>query len=516
MTNDRDNLPLQMTPSGEQVDTRPAHVEQWLNSLSYADFQKTGQLLYEATLATNQQLVKPSVRLELVELYNRPYQYYIDSRIKTEAQHTLQSIESVQSQINMLKRIAVNLGYACKLAAEEELRKKSLWRQSTPPLATLLSALTYLSQALIFSYLEYSPAPKNLWLDLNSIYDYAETLGKENSALPLSASDAHQTMHTVAQSYKRIVLASLSDPHQLPFGAIWEIYEQLDSWTGYVHITRYGSRDDPAGNFVVDLNGDTAPVPYFKFNHDRATDKHRLIDATRLSGLIQDKCESIRRDNNLNDNLKFSPHHAKLVLNHLSRTWSLPPRRYFPREERKGLLSLACGLNAAYFFINNETEDLPGQDGPPVSSEFKAEEWELVDQGSGGIAVIRNTRPGHDIRIGDLVAINHDKKEKKWIIGIIRWMMVYKTYNYKIGIQIIAKSALPVAVRALSGSVQDSQFQRALSVSEDNEQFLLTGKGMYMEDRELEIKTQDGTFRAGATAIKESTLGFEYFHIRIQ
>ena len=31
-------------------------------------------------------------------------------------------------------------------------------------------------------------------------------------------------------------MASLVDPHHLPFGAIWEVYDQLDSWADHTQI----------------------------------------------------------------------------------------------------------------------------------------------------------------------------------------------------------------------------------------------------------------------------------------
>lgn len=520
---------MRASTSGEQIDTRPLYIEEWLDSLPYIDFQKTGQLLYEATLATNQQEIKPSVRLELVELYNRPYQYYLDSQIKAGAQHTLQSIETMQSQISILKRIAVNLGYACKLAAEQELKKKSLWRQSKPPLHAMQLSLNYLSHALIFSYLEYSPTPKNVWRELNFIYDFAETLGKENTPLPLPASETKHNTSTIAQAYKRIVLASLSDPHHMPFGAIWEIYEQLYFWSSHVHITRFGLMDKPSGYFVVNLDSDSAPLPYFKFNKDRTTDKHRLIDATRLSNIVEEKLISINKGEGQKEGFKLSPHYAKLILGHLSKAWGLPPKRYFPREERKGKLYLTYGLNAVYFFINEEIEFISDHnnsdtntiiDEPEVnneaimSSNYKVEQWEIVDQGSGGFAVMRSAKSAYNIRVGDLVAVRNETEEQNWLIGVIRWMIVRQSTIYKIGIQIISNEVLPVTVRARSGSALDSQFRRALLFSEEKQTSIITGKGLYMDNRELEIKTQDKSFKVKATAMKESTLGFEYFNIQ--
>ena len=97
MKYDANKLPLRSSSTGEQIETRPLYIEEWLDSLPYVDIKKTSQLLFEATRATNEQKsLNSSVRLELVELYNRPYQYYIDSQIKAGAQHTLQSIETMQ------------------------------------------------------------------------------------------------------------------------------------------------------------------------------------------------------------------------------------------------------------------------------------------------------------------------------------------------------------------------------------------------------------------------------------
>ena len=105
MASDINKLPSRKTSSGMQMETRPLHIEEWLDKLPYIDFEKTGQLLFEAIQATNKESIKPSVRLELVELYHRPYQYYLDLQIKTGTQHTLQSISTMQAQLEILKKI---------------------------------------------------------------------------------------------------------------------------------------------------------------------------------------------------------------------------------------------------------------------------------------------------------------------------------------------------------------------------------------------------------------------------
>jgi len=334
------NLPLRSTSGGQQIDTRPMYVEEWLDALPYVDFKKTSLLLYEATRLTNKQKIKPAIRLELVELYGRPYHYYIDSQIKTGAQQTLQSIESAQQQIKVLKKIAVNLGLACKLSADETPKKKTLWGQTRPPLLNHLLSLNFLSHALIFSFLEYSPTPKNVWREINFVYDFAESLSKENSSIALPDSHSKQGVTSISHAYKRIALASLADPHHLPYGAIWEIYEQLTSWTQLVNISNYITPSDSSCQFVIKLDSDSCPIPFGKFNTDRASDSHRLIDASGLTAEVQKHLEVLESGGKLEKSLIISPYFSRMILDHLSKVWGLPAKRKSPRKERQGTLEL--------------------------------------------------------------------------------------------------------------------------------------------------------------------------------
>lgn len=531
----RNSIPLRKTSAGDQIETRPLYVEEWLDSLPYIDFQKTSQLLYEASKATNQQDLKPSVRLELATIYNRPYQYYLDSQIKTGAQHTLQSIETMQSQINILKHIAVNLSYACKLVVQETLIPKTMWRHSKPPLSAMLMSLNYLSHALIFSFLEYAPVPKSVWTELNFIYDFAEGLGQKNASIVPVGGDPKKDTTTIEEAYKRIAMASLVDPHHLPFGAIWEIFEQLKSWSEYTQIKVFGKPDNPAGYFVIDLESDTRPTAYIDFKATSANRKHRLIDAGALGSLIKKHLDLLESGQRLDDSVQLSAYFAKSILSQMSRTWSLPPKRYSPRQTQTGVLNLACGLNSIYFYLNDEQEfispDMPDSDdmtdefeyrlGQPditVTADYETEQWQLVNQGPGGFAVTRHGKPRNMIRVGDLVGISHaangSAPSSSWAIGVIRWLMIKKKNIYKIGIQTIAVDIFAAAVRATSGRPQESQFRRAFIAGETMDSgvnSIITSKGLFKNARELEINYQNEIFRVYADSLTESSISFEHF-----
>jgi hypothetical protein len=527
MTSDINTLPRRKTSTGLQMETRPLYIEEWLDKLPYIDFEKTGQILFEAIKVTNKESIKPSIRLELVELYHRPYQYYLDLQIRTGAQHTLQSIGTMQSQLAILKKIAVNLALACKLAVDDLLKRKTLWGQSKPPLPAMLMSLNYLSHAMIFSFLEYSPIPKNVWREVNSIYTFAQDLGQENNTIILPGKDRKAAATSIAHAYKKIVLASLADPHHLPFGAIWEIFEQLQDWAKLVHIKHYQAPATPTGHFVVNLDSDTSPLPYSKFNSKLASEKHRLIDATELGKLIQQQLAILNSGKSLDDSIRISPYFARSIVLHISKAWGLPPKRSLPRKSGEGTMLISCGLNSTYFFVNHEedfvvprvisedADDFSDEQDTTAQKSYSADEWSLVDQGSGGFAVIKNDKPGDIIRVGDLVGIKNDSATNgKWKLGVIRWLMIRQNKIYKVGIQMIGVDAHAAAIRACNGSKLDLQYRRALLIGEPSTNAdisVITHKGLFIDERELEISYNKQSFKVLADSLKESTVSFEHF-----
>ncbi|MCG8379943.1 MAG: hypothetical protein MI865_10785 [Proteobacteria bacterium] len=527
------DLPLRKSGHGSEIETRPLYIEEWLDSLPYIDFKKTSLLIHEALVATNKAEVKPSTRLELIELYNRPYQYYVDSQIKAGAQHTLQTIDAMQSQVSLMKQIAVDLSFGCKLAVEAEFNKKTLWKKSKPPVEGMLMSMNYLSHALIFSFLEYAPVPKKVWQQLNFIYDFAESLGLEKKLYSIPGANNKRVQTTVDHTFKRIMMASLVDPHHLPFGAIWEIFEQLNNWAEYTQIHSMQSISNSTGYFVFDLKKDNKPIAYAKFNMKDANDKTRLLDSTPLESLIQKQIDLIQLGQQIDKSIVLSPFYAKSLLGHMLKAWGLPPKRYFPRKAKSGSMNIVTGVNALYYFLNDGnsfqtthvpensdddeidiTEDNTGELITSSGAHYFYENWRIVDEGSGGYAAIRDKKPKKPIRVGDLVGINLDKENKIWNIGVIRWLMVSKEVH-KIGLQNITDTAKPIALRACNGSKADREYRPAFLISHNGStNSIIAEKGLFISDRELEIKVDEKIQKIVANNLNDSSISYEVFSYR--
>jgi len=518
-------LPTRKTSNGIEIETRPLHIEEWLDSLPYIDFNKTSALLYEALVATNKATIKSTTRIELVELYNRPYQYYVESQIKAGAQHTLQTIDAMQSQVSRMKQIAVALSFTCKIAFDTALNKKTLWKQSKPPVEAMLMSMNYLSHALVFSFLEYAPVPKNVWQQLNFIYDFSESIGCHKKTYSIPGANNKNVNTSIEHNYKKIIMASLVDPHHLPFGAIWEIYDQLDTWADYTQISPMRFVSNTTGHFVLDLKTDDKPMSLAKFNPDNATENNRLLDSTPLENLIQKQIDLLQMGQQLDKTIVLSPFYAKSLLSHMLKAWGLPPKRYFPRKAKSGHLNIVTGVSAIYYCLNNgiaftsnivsdENDEIDVSENladTPSQINYIPESWRVVDQGSGGYAIIRDDKPKKAIRVGDLVGINNGMEENHWSIGVVRWLMVSKGIH-KVGLQIISEAAKPIALCALTGSKADRELRPAFIMDNNSKQHsIIAEKGLYMANREMEIKNEGTKELIVADDLNESNLSYEVF-----
>ncbi len=82
------------------------------------------------------------------------------------------------------------------------------------------------------------------------------------------------------------------------------------------------------------------------------------------------------------------------------------------------------------------------------------------------------------------------------------------------GIQTIAADVFPAAIRATRGSLLDSQFRRAFIAGDftaSDKNSIITSKGLFVNDRGLEISYQDEIFQAITKSLIEATFSFEHF-----
>ncbi len=514
------------------IEIRPAYIEDWLETLPYANFHKTVALLSEAVKATNQVPMKAAQRFELVTLYHRSYDYYIETQIRNLAKQTSSSREQQATPALDMKQYAIQLSHACKITANDVLNSTSLFGQAKSPIQQALMSMIYLSHALIYSFIDYSPVPKKVWFELNSLYEFASGLNQEHTTnIPLGESG---TPTTIEHTYKQILLASLSDPLHLPFGAIWEVYEQLNLWAEFAQLQDFAEVKNPAGYFVVHTKGDIQPVSYSKFETNQASQSHWLLDANSLRNIVQNYLQTLESGKATDSKFLLQENTAKTMLIVLGKSWGLPAKRYFPRKASAGKIDVTIDMHACYYFHNDENDLAQKADSYQnsdisvegdehelrQSARYKSEQWELTDQSSGGYCISRTGRPTRPIGVGGLVGLksNINNPQNNWVLGVFRWLMVRQQNKYKAGIQTLAPHAKAVTIRALSGAPTICEVRRAFLTADPKtgaNVTIITSSGLYARQRELEFVHRDKTYRVTAENLLESSSNFEQFSYKI-
>ncbi len=516
-------------PSAE---LRPTHLEEWLDALPYADFDKTCQRLLQALSETNREDLKASVRLELMAQYIRPYEYLLDTWIKQGEPPSLQTMDITLAHIERVKKIALEIAYGLKLGIDESLMRKTRWLHSKPPLPAINMALRLLSHALLLNYQEYAPVTQILWREIHDLYATAEQLSGEDTpvAYPVEEDDRQGT---VSRSYKQICTTALVDPHHLPYGAVWQIYDQLGDWASRVRLLPFKAQEHPAAYFVIDLAAGAAPLSLTRFSGEDNEQGLRLLDCNPLQSEVQSCLETLRNGRPLPPGLHLQGPHLRFLLRYLLKAWGLPPKRLAPRRPRQDQAEMICGINAAYYHLNGDHEfafQPPQASGEAIvvdgedrqewdpALKYRCDNWQFIDEGPGGFAVYSSIRPHQLVRVGELACLQTEQGD--WLLGAIRWMMIREEHEYRTGIQLLTRKARPVAVRATTGNELDKAYRRGFlfqRTGAPQDTVLLTSRGIYGNDRSLEIllperEEQTPILVHGADLI-ETTVAFDEFVI---
>ncbi len=491
-----------------QIETRPAHLDDWLDTLPYANTEKCIELLESALTQTNKTPVKPNLRFELMELYWLRYRYLLDTKIRSDTHAASQGALQRLRQIDLIKRVALEIAFGCKLAIHDSMSHKALFRASRPPVKGSLLALTAYTHVLLLNFHEYSPTPKNVWREIHELYEHAEALEflDEGLADPDGESNGNTTLR---KAYVRICASALVDPHHLDAGNIWHVYDLVTDWIDDINITPFSPVTDATGVFVIDLHHAGGPVSYSKLKLDRTTPHLRLLYCEKLTRRCSAELDQLsgRTQTGLLDKTA----QRVRLLEYVMRAWGDPLRRQLPRQQKSGIVEVAIGINPSYAKISGDTELSPtdtGADEPPTT-----EQWHIVNEGSEGYALYATERPQSGVRVGDVLALRSGASTE-WILATVRWLMIERGKVYKVGAQIASRSAKAIEIKAMAGPEIMTQPRSGfvLDPLKDGELYtLLTSPGLYAPELGLELRV--GPQRQSVTAgdLIEQTIAFERF-----
>jgi hypothetical protein len=334
----RINIPSISEKADPSVETRSVYVEEWVETLPYANPSATQRTLFESLIKLNRCPVKAANRLTLLELYTAPYQFLMEHREKAGTARTASAFEKHRTDSEAARRLATEMAYGYKIVLAHTVGRKTLFGKNKDLALSLQRSVLFLSFSLIYSYEQYLPSPPAVWRELAELYRYACAADLQEIPAVGGGKLSPDWQRPVADIYKQILLSSLIDPYHLPQGEVWRIHALIGRWSNKAEIGPMRSAGKGTGIFVVNAESGQQPTALAKL--DGAGDaSHQLLDTNpliaHLQSLLKDTTGDVDRP----------------LLGRIVRALGIPPARHTPRSKIQGLVNLASGLGSLHHFL---------------------------------------------------------------------------------------------------------------------------------------------------------------------
>lgn len=497
------------------VETRPKHLQEWLDDLPVTNIIEVCSALDAEIGALNRQTVAMDTRLKLLELYRSTIlkllpsmeEQYIATRLPQPGKNRQMAEQARQLQTGLAN------GYKIILL-DYENATITLGKGKTVLIAAQ-RALSTLSRVLMICYQTYAPAPSSVWFEIHQIFRFASERNMTNSDVVDEGQES-----SINLVYKQTLLLALSNPYNLSPGEVAYIYKYLLAFGGLAHFQAFMQLNNTAGLFLVQTQSDHPPKPLPpELNH---VDSHSeiLLNTLELAHALVNHVDRLSAGESpkvlrLPDNTRKSDHRE--LLKRLLKTWSTAPKRMFNRSENISSTQVCIGLPALHHFIGgrefDDSTDLSFVQ-PAKSARHTSDKWLIINESAGGLALKGSFEALPQVRPGDVVGLKSDAANN-WNVGVVRWVKSSKTEHLQIGTQLLAPNADPVRIKPSIANEAET-FQAALLLPGilllKQPETLIAPRGTYSSQRELLLKLDDNTNQVvRAVKLVDQTAGYDRF-----
>lgn len=471
----------------------------WLMALPAGNARKSAQLVLQQLKVLNQSRYPYSERGQLIDALRPTIRQLLLSLKQPLRRAQLPLSDDNQLIAQLIQNLLCEMAHGYKLIASELMAKNShkendklLLRES------IYLSIQYLARCIVESYLIYVSPQYDIWRELHQLYRYAEYEGIQHEAIDDPYPDyALPIQYTIDLVYKRIVLLSLSAPYHLMQNEAEDIYYLVSAWTTVCEIKEL-DKDHISDQYGVDFATDMSPR-YIPKSLEWEPVDGRIIDISEVKARLNNHTEKIIRVNFDNDDFsEETPHSLKErqqrdMLLRLTDAWHSSLRRESHREDRGAKLRMALGLNACHFYCSNKAAFTPEMDELRLVSNgdnkqetafaniyrealhkdrlhekttYPISPWRQHNISHTGIAIsCGDSSQDMNVKVGEVVSYLFESKTGlNWKIGIVRWLHINKDNNVDMGVMNLSNSAVPIAIKAITGIGKGTDYFRSLLV----------------------------------------------------
>ena len=493
------NLPL-LSSKRPKPYIKPKKFRLWLNGLPVGNVQKSSQIVLQQLKILNQSRYPYSERCQLLDALRPTIRQLLLSLKQPLHRAELPLSDENNLIAQLIQDLLSEIAHGYKLITNDLMEKTS--RKENDELLlreSIYLSIQYLARSVVESYLVYTAPQYDVWRELHQLYRYAEYEHIQNEAIDDPYPDyTLPIQYTIDLVYERIVLLSLSAPYHLMQNEADDIYYLVSAWTSVCEIQEL-EKKHISNQYGVDFATDMSPR-YIPDNLEWEPVDGRVIDITEVKARLTNHTTKVLRFNVDSDDFidedtprSLKERQQRDMLLRLTDAWHSNLTRGTHREDRGAKLRMALGLNACHFYCSNKAAFTPEMDELRLisstenkqatvfaniyrealhkdriheNSSYPISPWQQHNISHTGLAIsCGDSCNNMNIKVGEVVSYLFESKTGlRWKIGIIRWVHINQENNIDMGIMNLSHSAVPIAIKAVSGLGKGTDYFRSLLV----------------------------------------------------
>lgn len=492
----------QHTTRNTDVILDPKRLKKWIDDLPEIDIISTVAQLQTAIQNFNELGMDDKQRLKLLQTYYETLQNmliaYDEIRISM-LQVSAQERNRLREDVMWLFLSLAN-GY--KLIINNAFERKVSPKRDPDLCHAIYAAMELILDGLLYAYRSHLSPPPLARLEINQLYYYAVLSNVADTMI--KSAKGHMQQPSISTLYKQHILMSLSDPYHMNATDILELFMFLELIANECSIELGGSTEPPEGKYHVGMFSDDSPVPCIRLTEDNAVDKQTaVIDVWPIVNTLAAKAAMHDMEHQSFAELQ-ERHMIDLVIRKLGHFGE----RKMPRREIEKPVKLCMGMQNVHTILKK----MVSQPNVPIQqTDTEFSDWNISNENESGYLLI-STSPGLqlDKAVGEVICITHKLSviSSKYIeLGIIRWIRREQDNNFRIGVERLPGTPLPIFYKMESeyGLDMEEDLRHTgiyIPKSEKAEtDSIIVMKEIFNKDRNIDLYFQDKKFTTSMAAL---------------
>lgn len=464
-------IPHRTSPDGSVAGADLRSLRQWIDALPLANFTATSRQLLDKLRWLNKVRMEPLQRLETLEVLRMP----IGQCVATADAQILGSSFPLTAQKADLGTLTEQFEFELMLGYIQVLYDLCAPKEAVPMFrasqSTLASvrALQHGGRCLQKSYQCYHAPLAGTWQSLHDVYRVVVDLKLHNRGADGSRFGGGTKPRNV---YAHALLLSLINPYSYTFRELPEINSITRLLAPYCELRTMASDVEQDNTLrLADTSSDLGPGFVVE---DGALDRRHLlgIDTSKVRSEVKARINAASDDANSVElrGRDGEPVRAEIrLLRQIVGSLTADYSRDFERLESEQEMETVIGLHdlhnvmasnedfasfAQRVFGSTEDEHEVMASWVHTSSEqtrVSQRSASVLDQSLRGYRLRWQSGPrGESVRakVGEVIGLRSERDSaSNWIVGSIRWLRIDEAGDVEAGVEVLARRALPVAVR---------------------------------------------------------------------